>query len=117
MDETLLKYKLDTSKKKINREVRPRQSNLTQPDEDDENRPKIEDIILNADDNDAVESIKLSDGGKVMVDKVDGRADEEDVGKITKVTDSIESSSYRPLEYDITTIRTCIDKIHNLNNK
>lgn len=134
MDEALLQYKIDNSKKAINaKELLDKKKNSTlsakipegptEDDEDNQNRPTIKDTILKENDQEQTSEIK---GTKSEVnDYVDNSAvqtneDEKqqlDVFDRHKKASSLASSSNLAIDYNIGTIKNCIGRISLLNQK
>eukprot|EP00356_Strombidium_inclinatum_P009545 CAMPEP_0170507714 /NCGR_PEP_ID=MMETSP0208-20121228/59839_1 /TAXON_ID=197538 /ORGANISM="Strombidium inclinatum, Strain S3" /LENGTH=163 /DNA_ID=CAMNT_0010790097 /DNA_START=1342 /DNA_END=1830 /DNA_ORIENTATION=- len=99
---------------------------MTAADIEDEHRPSIQEILLNDKEEKLAESVKNSPHGSrsnqsnyeapVIADE-DEKKNHLQVEKTTQRTETGESSSARPLEFDLRTIKTCINKISNLNQK
>lgn len=127
MDEALLQYKIDNSKKAINaKELLDKKKNstlsakipITEDDEDNQNRPKLRDTILKENDYQE-QSTEIKGSKSEMNDQENSVEDEKqlDVFEKHKKASSIASSSNLPIEYKIDTIKNCIGRISLLNQK
>lgn len=97
MDELLLAYKLENSKKQINKEL------VKTASEEDANRPALSDLLK-------------EDESPIAIVKENQQVEEEQSEKSEKErTDA--SSSMMAIDYNMNTVRNCIQRISMLNNK